>query len=75
MSIVRASPPATASSASPFDAIYTAEDVGSYKPDPRNFAYLLAHLEADLGLKPRAEVLHTAPEPASMTMCRPSGPG
>jgi 2-haloalkanoic acid dehalogenase type II len=24
-----------------FDAIYTAEDIGSYKPDPRNFAYLL----------------------------------
>lgn len=42
-----------------FDAIYTAEDIGSYKPDPRNFAYLLAHLEADLGLKP-GDVLHTA---------------
>ena len=24
-----------------FDAIYTAQDIGSYKPDPRNFAYLL----------------------------------
>jgi 2-haloalkanoic acid dehalogenase type II len=23
-----------------FDAVYTAEDIGSYKPDPRNFAYL-----------------------------------
>lgn len=42
-----------------FDAIYTAEDIGSYKPDPRNFAYLLAHLEADLGLA-AGEVLHTA---------------
>lgn len=42
-----------------FDAIYTAEDIGSYKPDPRNFAYLLAHLEADLGLK-SGDVLHTA---------------
>ena len=27
-----------------FDAIYTAQDVGSYKPDPRNFAYLLDRL-------------------------------
>jgi 2-haloacid dehalogenase len=42
-----------------FNAIYTAEDIGSYKPDPRNFAHLLAHLEADLGLKP-GDVLHTA---------------
>lgn len=42
-----------------FDAIYTAEDIGSYKPDPRNFAYLLAHLDADLGLR-AGEVLHTA---------------
>ena len=42
-----------------FDAIYTAEDIGSYKPDLRNFAYLLAHLEADLGLK-AGDVLHTA---------------
>ena len=42
-----------------FDAIYTAEDIGSYKPDPRNFAHLLAHLEADLGLE-AGEVLHTA---------------
>lgn len=42
-----------------FDAIYTAEDVGSYKPDPRNFAHLLEHLDADLGLGAK-EVLHTA---------------
>jgi 2-haloacid dehalogenase len=42
-----------------FDAIYTAEDIGSYKPDPRNFVHLLAHLEADLGLE-AGEVLHTA---------------
>ncbi|WP_158932995.1 haloacid dehalogenase type II [Acidisphaera sp. S103] len=27
-----------------FDAIYTAQDVGSYKPDPRNFAYLLERM-------------------------------
>src|SRR6185295_10816250 len=27
-----------------FDAIYTAEDIGSYKPDLRNFAYMLEKL-------------------------------
>ena len=42
-----------------FDAIYTAEDIGSYKPDPANFAYLVDHLDADLGLRPQ-EILHTA---------------
>lgn len=43
----------------PFDAIYTAEDIGSYKPAPRNFEYLLEHLDMDLGVSP-SEVLHTA---------------
>jgi len=42
-----------------FDAIYTAEDVGSYKPDARNFTYMLAHLKTDLGVD-KAEILHTA---------------
>ncbi len=42
-----------------FDAIYTAEDIGSYKPDPANFEYLLAHLASDLGRGP-GDVLHTA---------------
>ena len=42
-----------------FDAIYTAEDIGSYKPADANFDYLLAHLESDLGLA-RSDVLHTA---------------
>ncbi len=41
-----------------FDAICTAEDIGSYKPDPRNFDYLLRHL-AELGIA-KAQVLHTA---------------
>jgi len=41
-----------------FDAIYSAEDVGAYKPSDRNFDYMKAHL-ADLGLEPH-EVLHTA---------------
>jgi 2-haloacid dehalogenase len=42
-----------------FDAIYTAEDIGSYKPDPRNFDWLVEHARADLGLRP-AQILHTA---------------
>jgi 2-haloalkanoic acid dehalogenase type II len=42
-----------------FDAIYTAEDIGSYKPDPANFDYLLDHLAADLGIQP-GSVLHVA---------------
>jgi 2-haloacid dehalogenase len=42
-----------------FDAIYTAEDIGSYKPDPANFDYLLDHLLADFGIQPDS-VLHVA---------------
>ena len=42
-----------------FDAIYTAEDIGSYKPADTNFEYLLAHLKSDFGLD-RSDVLHTA---------------
>ncbi len=41
-----------------FDAVYTAEDIGSYKPDPRNFDYLLRHL-AERGIA-RGQILHTA---------------
>jgi len=41
-----------------FDAIYSAEDIGAYKPSDANFEYLKAHL-ADLGLVP-GDVLHTA---------------
>lgn len=41
-----------------FDAIYTAQDVGSYKPDPRNFTYLIDHL-AGQGIS-RDDILHTA---------------
>ncbi len=41
-----------------FDAIVTAEDAGSYKPDPNNFAYLIARLSG-LGVRPE-DVLHTA---------------
>lgn len=42
-----------------FDAVYTAEDIGSYKPAPRNFEFMLARLREDLGIEPAA-VLHTA---------------
>jgi 2-haloacid dehalogenase len=41
-----------------FDAVHTAQDIGSYKPDPRNFTYLLERL-ADLGVE-KAQVLHVA---------------
>jgi 2-haloalkanoic acid dehalogenase type II len=41
-----------------FDAIYTAEDIGSYKPAPRNFEYMLAKLgERGFG---KGDILHTA---------------
>jgi len=42
-----------------FDAIYTAEGVGSYKPTPRNFEYMLEHLAKDHGIEPES-ILHTA---------------
>ncbi len=42
-----------------FDAVYTAQDIGSYKPDPRNFDYLLSHAKSDLGLEPD-QILHVA---------------
>lgn len=41
-----------------FDAIYTAEDIGSYKPAAANFAYMLEKL-AGLGIA-KADILHTA---------------
>ncbi|MEZ4710257.1 MAG: haloacid dehalogenase type II [Caldilineaceae bacterium] len=41
-----------------FDAIYTAQDIGSYKPAAANFEYMLRNL-ATLGLG-KADILHTA---------------
>ena len=41
-----------------FDLICTAEDIGSYKPDPANFRYLIDRL-AERG-HASAEILHTA---------------
>jgi len=42
-----------------FDAVYTAERIGSYKPDPANFRYLLEHLALDLEAQ-SDDVLHVA---------------
>ena len=42
-----------------FEAVYTAEDIGAYKPDSRTFEYMLDHLASDFGIAPGA-VLHVA---------------
>jgi 2-haloacid dehalogenase len=41
-----------------FDAVYTAEDCGSYKPSARNFEYMLAKIRT-LGIE-KSKILHTA---------------
>ena len=41
-----------------FDGVMTAEDIGSYKPSPRNFEYLLERLGSQ-GIR-KDQVLHTA---------------
>ncbi len=41
-----------------FDAIYTAQDIGSYKPSARNFDYMIDKLQG-LGIA-KSEILHTA---------------
>ena len=41
-----------------FDGVFTAEDIGSYKPDDRNFEYMLETL-ARQGIE-KHEILHTA---------------
>jgi 2-haloacid dehalogenase len=41
-----------------FDHVFTAEDIGSYKPDPANFEYLVRELARN-GV-PRERILHTA---------------
>ena len=41
-----------------FDAVYTAEDIGSYKPADTSFEYMLTMLR-DLGFE-RSDILHTA---------------
>ena len=42
-----------------FDAIHTAEEIGSYKPSPENFRYLLNRLDTDFNARP-SDVLHVA---------------
>jgi 2-haloacid dehalogenase len=41
-----------------FDAVYTAEEIGSYKPDPRNFRYMIEALKK-FG-HPKRDILHVA---------------
>jgi FMN phosphatase YigB (HAD superfamily) len=41
-----------------FDAVYTAQNIGSYKPDLKNFNYLLEGVKRDIGVG-KEEVLHT----------------
>ena len=41
-----------------FDAVYTAQDIGTYKPDHNNFNYLFEHVKQSFGVE-RQEVLHT----------------
>ncbi|KAH8897450.1 haloacid dehalogenase [Thozetella sp. PMI_491] len=43
----------------PFDLIVTAQDVGSYKPDPRNFKYMLEKVKEAFDVD-RDQVLQTA---------------
>jgi 2-haloalkanoic acid dehalogenase type II len=42
-----------------FDAVYTAQDIGSYKPDLRNFEYMLSKVKEEFGVE-KHEVLQTA---------------
>src|SRR3974377_1069926 len=42
-----------------FDAVYTAQEIGSYKPDRRNFEYLLRRVREDFGLE-KPDILHVA---------------
>ncbi|KAF2465672.1 HAD-like protein [Lindgomyces ingoldianus] len=42
-----------------FDAILTAEDIGSYKPDPRNFEYLFKYVKEHFDIEKNC-ILHTA---------------
>jgi 2-haloalkanoic acid dehalogenase type II len=42
-----------------FDAVFTAQDIGSYKPNLRNFEYALDDLERTFGTR-KGDILHTA---------------
>jgi 2-haloalkanoic acid dehalogenase type II len=43
----------------PFDRVITAQDVGSYKPDARNFAYMKTTVQEEFGVR-AGEILQTA---------------
>lgn len=44
-----------------WDAVYTAEDIGSYKPSTKNFKYLFERTREELGVDAdKGEVLHVA---------------
>ncbi|TPX17509.1 uncharacterized protein E0L32_003152 [Thyridium curvatum] len=43
----------------PFDLVLTAQDIGSYKPDPRNFEYMLKRVKEEFGVE-KEQVLQTA---------------
>lgn len=42
-----------------WDGIYTAEQIGSYKPDPRNYEFVVTHAEKDFSIK-KAELVIVA---------------
>lgn len=42
-----------------FDAVYTAQDIGSYKPSLRNFEYMFKHVKEEFGID-REKILQTA---------------
>ena len=42
-----------------WDGIYTAQDIGCYKPNLRNFDYMFERARTDLGVLPH-EILHVA---------------
>ncbi len=42
-----------------FDAVYTAEEIGSYKPNAQNFLYMIRRLKDEHGILPE-QILHTA---------------
>ncbi|KAF2431136.1 HAD-like protein [Tothia fuscella] len=42
-----------------FSAYYTAADIGSYKPDLRNFDYLFKHCKDEFGVE-KSDILHVA---------------
>ena len=42
-----------------FDAIYTAEQIGSYKPNPANFEYMIKNVKQTFGIK-KDSILHVA---------------